>query len=62
MRIGTCTLEFIEYALATDVVHRTQWGKLAKDPSKKHFGVLLVWLVERAFRSLPDSVNTLKKV
>lgn len=53
--------EFIEYTPATDIVHGTQWCKLLKDLSKKHFGVLLVWWVDRAFRSIPDAVNTLKR-
>lgn len=46
---------------ATDIVHRTQWRELLEDASKRRFDLLLVWRMDRAFRSVLDAATTLER-
>jgi DNA invertase Pin-like site-specific DNA recombinase len=54
--------EFIDYAPATDLLHRTQWRALLEDASKRRFDLLLVWRMDRAFRSVLDAATTLERL
>jgi DNA invertase Pin-like site-specific DNA recombinase len=54
--------EFIDYAPATDLVHRTAWAGLLKDASRRRFDILLVWRMDRAFRSVLDAATTLERL
>jgi len=54
--------EYIDYASATDLAHRTSWRQLLEDGSKRRFDLLLVWRMDRAFRSVLDSATTLERL
>jgi DNA invertase Pin-like site-specific DNA recombinase len=54
--------EFVDHAPATDLVHRTQWQQLMSDASKRKFDLLLVWRMDRAFRSVLDAATTLERL
>jgi len=54
--------EYIDYASANDMVHRQAWRELLDHAGKKHFDLLLVWRIDRAFRSVLDAANTLERL
>ncbi len=54
--------EYVDTASAADLVHRTAWRDLLDDASKRHFDLLLVWRMDRAFRSVLDAANTLERL
>jgi len=54
--------EFVDYVPATDITHRIQWRELLDDASKRCFDLLLVWRMDRAFRSVLDAANTLERL
>jgi DNA invertase Pin-like site-specific DNA recombinase len=54
--------EYIDQAPATDLVHRTAWRDLLTDASKRKFDLLLVWRMDRAFRSVLDAATTLERL
>jgi putative DNA-invertase from lambdoid prophage Rac len=54
--------EYVDYASATDLAHRTQWHQLLDDASKHRFDLLLVWRMDRAFRSVLDAATTLERL
>lgn len=54
--------EFIDYVPATDIVHRTSWRELLDHASKRHFDIILVWRMDRAFRSVLDAATTLERL
>ena len=43
--------EYVDHAPATDLAHRMEWRQLLDDASKRRFDVMLVWRMDRAFRS-----------
>ena len=54
--------EMIDHAPATDLLHRTAWRELLNDASKRQFDLLLVWRMDRAFRSVLDAATTLERL
>ncbi len=54
--------EYIDYAPATDITHRTAWKDLLEDASRRKFDILLVWRMDRAFRSVLDAATTLERL
>jgi DNA invertase Pin-like site-specific DNA recombinase len=54
--------EYIDQAPANDLLHRTAWRELLDDGSKRHFDLLLVWRIDRAFRSVLDAATTLERL
>jgi len=54
--------EYIDHAPATDLLHRTSWRALLDDASKRRFDFLLVWRMDRAFRSVLDAATTLERL
>ena len=54
--------EYVDHAPATDLAHRTAWRQLLEDASKKRFDLLLVWRMDRAFRSVLDAATTLERL
>jgi DNA invertase Pin-like site-specific DNA recombinase len=54
--------EFVDFAPATDLLHRVQWRQLLDDASKRKFDLLLVWRMDRAFRSVLDAATTLERL
>ena len=54
--------EYVDFAPATDIAHRIQWRQLLEDASRRRFDVILVWRMDRAFRSVLDAANTLERL
>ena len=54
--------EYVDHAPATDLVHRTAWGQLLDNASRRRFALLLVWRMDRAFRSVLDAATTLERL
>jgi DNA invertase Pin-like site-specific DNA recombinase len=54
--------EYVDWASATDLAHRFQWHQLLGDASTRKFDLLLVWRMDRAFRSVLDAANTLERL
>ena len=51
--------EYVDYASANDQVHRTRWRDLLDDAAKRRFSVVLVFKLDRAFRSVKHMHDTL---
>jgi DNA invertase Pin-like site-specific DNA recombinase len=51
--------EYIDHAPATDLFRRKSWAQLLDDAVKRRFGVLLVFKLDRAFRSVKHMHDTL---
>lgn len=54
--------EYVDMARATDLAGRTAWRQLLDDASRKKFDLLLVWRMDRAFRSVLDVATTLERL
>ena len=54
--------EYVDHAPATDLGRRISWSQLLDDASKKKFDLLLVWRMDRAFRSVLDAATTLERL
>lgn len=54
--------EYIDRAAATDFGRRHRWNCMLLDASVKHFDLMLVYRLDRAFRSVLDGVNTLERL
>lgn len=51
--------EYIDKASAVDAAHRTAWRDLQDDAAKRKFKIVLVFKLDRAFRSVKDMHDTL---
>lgn len=51
--------EYIDRASAGDLLNRTAWTSLMKDASLHKFDILLIWKLDRAFRSIAHASTTL---
>jgi len=54
--------EYVDHAPATDLLHRTEWRSLLDQASKRKLDLLLVWRMDRAFRSVLDAATTLERL
>jgi putative DNA-invertase from lambdoid prophage Rac len=54
--------EFIDYAPATDLRGRKQWRALLDQAGKRKLGLIVVWKLDRAFRSVLDAANTVDQL
>jgi len=54
--------EYVDMASALDLRGRTAWRELLKDASRRKFDVLLVFRMDRAFRSVRDAASTLERL
>jgi DNA invertase Pin-like site-specific DNA recombinase len=54
--------EYSDQVSATDLAHRISWRELLVDASKRRFDLLLVWRMDRAFRSVLDAATTLERL
>ena len=54
--------EYVDQAPATDYLHRTAWRELLEDAARRKFDVVLVWRMDRAFRSVLDAATTLERL
>lgn len=51
--------EYVDRARAKDYTNRKQWQQLQKDARQRKFKVVLVFRLDRAFRSVRECVNCL---
>ena len=51
--------EYSDQASAADLRGRTAWRRLLDDAAKRRVDLLLVWRLDRAFRSVREAANTL---
>jgi DNA invertase Pin-like site-specific DNA recombinase len=51
--------EYVDYAPANDLAHRFQWRQLLDDAAKRKFSIVLVFKLDRAFRSVKHMHDTL---
>lgn len=54
--------EFVDQASAGDMAKRTAWSKLLGLAAKRKVDLVLVWRMDRAFRSVLDGANTLARL
>ena len=54
--------EYVDQAPATDLLHRVEWRQLLDDASRRKFDLVLVWRMDRAFRSVLDAATTLERM
>lgn len=57
--MGWAPIEYVDQASANDILNRRAWSKLMKDASLKKFEVVIVWKIDRAFRSTIHAANTI---
>ena len=50
---------YIDYAPANDLAHRIRWRKLLDDAAKRRFTMVVVFKLDRAFRSVKHMHDTL---
>ena len=53
---------YVDEASAMDLNGRKAWRDLLDDASKRRFDLLLVWKMDRAFRSVLDAATTLERL
>jgi DNA invertase Pin-like site-specific DNA recombinase len=54
--------EYADEASATDLRGRVQWRRLLDEGSKRKVDLVLVWRLDRAFRSVLDAAQTLERL
>ncbi len=54
--------EYIDHVSAIDITHRFAWKELLNDASHRKFDIILVWRMDRAFRSVLDAATTLERI
>lgn len=57
----TDVVEYTDEASATDLRGRKAWRQLLDDAAKRKVDLVLVWRIDRAFRSVLDAAQTLKR-
>ena len=54
--------EFTDRAPATDLMARTAWRELLEQAARRRVDLVLVWRIDRAFRSVLDAATTLERL
>ena len=54
--------EYVDHAPATDLRRRTAWREMLDQAAKRKVDLVLVWRIDRAFRSLLDASSTLERL
>ena len=54
--------EFVDHASATDLKNRTAWRELLNQAARHKIDLVLVWRIDRAFRSVHEAANTLERL
>jgi DNA invertase Pin-like site-specific DNA recombinase len=57
---GWAVTEYMDHAPAGDLAHRTAWRLLLSDSASRRVDLVLVWKLDRAFRSTFDALSTLR--
>lgn len=57
---GWAATEYVDFAAAGDLAHRSAWGQLLTDASRRRLDRVLVWKIDRAFRSTLHALATLR--
>ena len=57
---GWAAIEYADAAAAGDLVHRTGWARLLDDARRRRIDRVLVWKLDRAFRSTLHALATLR--
>ncbi len=57
---GWTAAEYVDQAAAGDLAHRTAWRRLLDDAQRRRVDRVLVWKLDRAFRSTLDALRTLE--
>ncbi len=53
--------EFVDYASAADLKARTAWREVLDQASRRRFDLIVIWRIDRAFRSVLDAATTLER-
>lgn len=59
---GWATLEFIDHAPANDLRGRDQWRALLAAADRRKVELVMVWKLDRGFRSTLDALTTLQRL
>jgi DNA invertase Pin-like site-specific DNA recombinase len=51
--------EYTDKASAADLTRRKEWARLMADAAHHRFDILLIWKLDRAFRSVTHAANTI---
>jgi len=54
--------EYVDQAPANDLAHRYAWRDLLEDASKRRVDLVLLWRMDRGFRSVLDAATTLERL
>ena len=54
--------EYVDHASAADLRGRKAWRRLLDDAAKRRVDLVLVWRLDRAFRSVHEAANTLERL
>jgi DNA invertase Pin-like site-specific DNA recombinase len=57
---GWQVIEYVDTAAAGDLVHRTAWARLLADVAQRRVDLVMVWKLDRAFRSTLHALATLR--
>jgi DNA invertase Pin-like site-specific DNA recombinase len=57
---GWEAIEYVDTAAAGDLAHRTAWARLLADVSRRRVDRVMVWKLDRAFRSTLHALATLR--
>lgn len=57
---GWVAVEYVDTAAAGDLAHRTAWARLLADVGRRKVDLVLVWKLDRAFRSTLHALATLR--
>ena len=52
--------EYVDHASATDLRGRVAWRRLLDDAAKRRVDIIVVWKMDRAFRSTREALNTVE--
>ena len=57
---GWLAMEYVDQAAAGDLAHRTAWAQLLADAAQRKVDLVMVWKLDRAFRSTLHALATLQ--
>ena len=57
---GWVAIEYVDMAAAGDLAHRSAWARLGADVAQRKVDLVMVWKLDRAFRSTLHALSTLR--